>query len=76
MSLDALRRDLASLHLELPRNGLVTWTSGNISALLARQHGGGLVSPDVVQVDASSTGFARGLMIRDPDGHAVRVVER
>ena len=32
MSLDALRRDLASLHLELPRNGLVTWTSGNISA--------------------------------------------
>ena len=32
MSLDQLRRDLASLHLELPRNGLVTWTSGNISA--------------------------------------------
>ena len=32
MSVDALRRDLASLHLELPRNGLVTWTSGNISA--------------------------------------------
>ena len=35
MSLDALRRDLASLHLELPRNGLVTWTSGNISARVA-----------------------------------------
>ena len=31
-SLDAPRRALASLHLELPRNGLVTWTSGNISA--------------------------------------------
>ncbi|MEF2277394.1 L-ribulose-5-phosphate 4-epimerase [Deinococcus sp. YIM 134068] len=27
-----LRTDLTRLHLELPKNGLVTWTSGNISA--------------------------------------------
>eukprot|EP00920_Eleutheroschizon_duboscqi_P043948 GHVT01104774.1.p2 GENE.GHVT01104774.1~~GHVT01104774.1.p2 ORF type:complete len:226 (+),score=51.02 GHVT01104774.1:3-680(+) len=27
-----LRADLTRLHLELPKNGLVTWTSGNISA--------------------------------------------
>jgi L-ribulose-5-phosphate 4-epimerase len=30
--LEALRRNLARLHQELPKNGLVTWTSGNISA--------------------------------------------
>jgi L-ribulose-5-phosphate 4-epimerase len=28
----ALRRELARLHAELPRNGLVAWTSGNVSA--------------------------------------------
>ncbi|WP_216322871.1 L-ribulose-5-phosphate 4-epimerase [Deinococcus aestuarii] len=27
-----LRADLTRLHLELPKNGLVTWTSGNMSA--------------------------------------------
>ncbi|GBF06337.1 ribulose-5-phosphate 4-epimerase-like epimerase [Deinococcus aerius] len=32
-----LRADLTRLHLELPKNGLVTWTSGNISAR-AREH--------------------------------------
>ena len=30
--LEALREELWRLHLELPKNGLVTWTSGNISA--------------------------------------------
>jgi L-ribulose-5-phosphate 4-epimerase len=31
MMLELLRQELVCLHLELPRNGLVTWTSGNIS---------------------------------------------
>ena len=30
--LDALRREVCALHAELPRNGLVAWTSGNVSA--------------------------------------------
>ncbi len=30
--LEALKEQLWKLHLELPRNGLVTWTGGNISA--------------------------------------------
>lgn len=30
--LETLREQVWRLHLELPRNGLVTWTSGNISA--------------------------------------------
>lgn len=30
--LEELRREVWRLHLELPRNNLVTWTSGNVSA--------------------------------------------
>jgi L-ribulose-5-phosphate 4-epimerase len=30
--LAAIRREVAALHAELPRNGLVVWTSGNLSA--------------------------------------------
>ena len=30
--LERLKEELLALHLELPRNGLVTWTGGNISA--------------------------------------------
>jgi L-ribulose-5-phosphate 4-epimerase len=30
--LEILRQRLYELHLELPKNGLVTWTSGNVSA--------------------------------------------
>jgi L-ribulose-5-phosphate 4-epimerase len=41
MRLEALRRELVDLHDELPRNGLVVWTGGNISA---RDPGTGLVA--------------------------------
>ena len=30
--MDELRRELAALHQELPKNGLVAWTAGNLSA--------------------------------------------
>ena len=30
--LEDLREELWQLHLELPKNDLVTWTSGNVSA--------------------------------------------
>jgi L-ribulose-5-phosphate 4-epimerase len=30
--MDELRREVCDLHAELPRNGLVAWTSGNVSA--------------------------------------------
>ena len=30
--MDELRREVCALHAELPRNGLVAWTSGNLSA--------------------------------------------
>jgi L-ribulose-5-phosphate 4-epimerase len=37
VSLEALRRELVRLHLELPKNGLVSWTSGNISARVGEE---------------------------------------
>jgi L-ribulose-5-phosphate 4-epimerase len=30
--IEALRREVCALHAELPRHGLVAWTSGNLSA--------------------------------------------
>jgi L-ribulose-5-phosphate 4-epimerase len=39
--LEALKEQLWKLHLELPKNGLVTWTGGNISA---RDPASGLVA--------------------------------
>ncbi|WP_084474734.1 L-ribulose-5-phosphate 4-epimerase [Deinococcus pimensis] len=45
MNLSALREALCALHAELPKNQLVTWTSGNISA---RVDGGLLIKPSGV----------------------------
>ena len=73
-------RDGRPAPIDLKANDVAHWettvAAGNVEALLSNQHGGGLVSPRVVSVDAPELRFARGLMIRDPDGHAVRVVER
>lgn len=64
---------------DLAANDLAHWQTtiagARPEALLREPHGGGLVSPDVVDVDAR-LGFSRGLMLRDPDGHAVRAVSR
>jgi catechol 2,3-dioxygenase-like lactoylglutathione lyase family enzyme len=73
-------RDGRPAPLDLKANDLAHWqtttAAGGVDALLEHQHGGGLVSPDVIRVDPAAAGFTRGLMIRDPDGHALRVVER
>jgi catechol 2,3-dioxygenase-like lactoylglutathione lyase family enzyme len=66
--------------LDLSPNDLAHWQTTLIAAdpspLLVDQHGGGLVSPDVVRFDSAALRFSRGLMLRDPDGHAMRVVAR
>ncbi len=73
-------RDGRPAPLDLKANDLAHWQTTIVGprpeALLAEQHGGGLVSPDVVVVDRAMTGFSRGLMLRDPDGHAMRLVTR
>ncbi|MEZ5429392.1 MAG: VOC family protein [Pyrinomonadaceae bacterium] len=47
----------------------------DLSALL-RQNGFQFISPGVIGVEQNKFGFARAFLIRDPDGHAVRVVEK
>jgi len=48
------------------------------AALAARLRAGGyrFVSPGVVELPDGTLGFRRGLLVRDPDGHVMQVVER
>lgn len=72
-------RDGRPAPLDLKANDLAHWqttiVARGVHALLSGTFGGWLVSPDVVTPPAES-GFARGLLVRDPDAHGVRVVER
>jgi L-ribulose-5-phosphate 4-epimerase len=67
MRLQALRESLVRLHQELPRHGLVAWTSGNISA---RDPDSGLVA-----IKPSGVGFedltAESIVVLDVDGNDV-----
>ena len=62
--LEDLRAELVALHLELPRNGLVAWTGGNVSA---RDPESGLVAikPSGVRYGDLS---AEGMVVIDLDG--------
>jgi catechol 2,3-dioxygenase-like lactoylglutathione lyase family enzyme len=72
-------RDGRPAPIDLKANDLAHWQI-TIAALepgrlLRPSRAFWLVSPDVTTIDAPALGFAAGLMVRDPDGHAVRVVE-
>jgi catechol 2,3-dioxygenase-like lactoylglutathione lyase family enzyme len=53
----------------------VTTADAAGAASRLRAAGAAVVSPDVIALPASDLGFSRGLLVRDPDGHAVQVVE-
>jgi catechol 2,3-dioxygenase-like lactoylglutathione lyase family enzyme len=63
-------------------NDLVHWhlraVVQNVEGLVGRLSGGGLrlVSPGVIALPQAPLGFGKGVLLRDPDGHAVQVVER
>jgi L-ribulose-5-phosphate 4-epimerase len=65
--LEAMRLEVHRLNLELPRNGLVAWTSGNVSA---RDPSTGLVviKPSGVSYDDLTPA---SLVVVDRDGHVV-----
>jgi L-ribulose-5-phosphate 4-epimerase len=67
MLLESLRRELVDLHEELPRNGLVVWTGGNISA---RDPDTGLVAikPSGIRYGELTPG---SMVVVDPDGRIV-----
>lgn len=67
MLLEGLREELVLLHEELPRNGLVTWTGGNVSA---RDPETGLVAikPSGVRYGSLT---AASMVVVDLDGRIV-----
>jgi L-ribulose-5-phosphate 4-epimerase len=66
-AVDELRRQVAALHAELPRNDLVVWTAGNVSA---RVPGADLlvIKPSGVSYDEIS---ADSMVVTDLDGNLV-----
>jgi catechol 2,3-dioxygenase-like lactoylglutathione lyase family enzyme len=41
-----------------------------------RSYGTIFISPDVTNIPSNSLGFKRGFLVRDPDGHALRIIEK
>jgi len=65
--LDQLRREVCRLNQELPRNGLVAWTSGNVSGRDAKT-GLIVIKPSGVIYDDLTP---QNMVIVDPDGKRV-----
>jgi catechol 2,3-dioxygenase-like lactoylglutathione lyase family enzyme len=67
---------------DLKANDIAHWqitmrgAAATLDRLLRPSRAFGLVSPDITSIEAQppSIPFSRGLLVRDPDGHAVRVV--
>jgi L-ribulose-5-phosphate 4-epimerase len=63
----ALRQEVCALHAELPRHGLVTWTSGNLSARVPGE--------ELMVIKASGVGFdeltAESIVVCDLHGELV-----
>lgn len=55
-----------------------TLVVGDVDAVAARLREGGhlFISPGAVDLPEAELGFRRALLVRDPDGHALRLVER
>jgi catechol 2,3-dioxygenase-like lactoylglutathione lyase family enzyme len=72
-------RDGRPAPVDLKANDLAHWqvtmTARGVARLLRPSRLFDLISPDVTTLEAPALGFAAGLMVRDADGHAVRVVE-
>jgi catechol 2,3-dioxygenase-like lactoylglutathione lyase family enzyme len=71
-------RDGRPTPIDIKSNDLAHWyttiVATTAATLLQRTFGGWLVSPEVVTSPVPD--FSRGLLVRDPDAHGVRVVER
>lgn len=68
---------------DIRSNDLMHWQTtlfvANADAMLQRMRDGNarFISPGaVVTIPEAALGFKRGLLVRDPDGHAMRVVEK
>ncbi|MDX2213395.1 MAG: VOC family protein [Oculatellaceae cyanobacterium bins.114] len=74
--------DGRSIPLDTRANDLVHWQTTlivNNAAAVAqrlRERGYALISSNVIEIPNPALGFARGFLVRDPDGHVMRIVER
>ena len=75
-------RDGRPMPGDVKANDLVHWQTrlvgGEVAGLVrhVRAAGAHLVSPGVIALPDAALGFGRGLLIRDPDGHALQLIER
>lgn len=67
MMLEHLREEIQRLHLELTRNNLVTWTSGNVSGR-DRQTGLVVIKPSGIRYEALTP---ENMVVLDLDGRTV-----
>lgn len=67
MKLEAIRHELVKLHLELPKNNLVTWTSGNVS-IRDKETGYVVIKPSGVTYEELK---AEDFVILDVDGKVI-----
>jgi L-ribulose-5-phosphate 4-epimerase len=67
MQLESLRREVCAMNLELPRQGLVTWTSGNVSGREA-ESGYVVIKPSGVRYDDLAP---ENMVVVDLDGNVV-----
>jgi L-ribulose-5-phosphate 4-epimerase len=65
--LDELRNEICRLHAELPRSGLVTWTSGNVSGR-DPQSGLVVIKPSGIRYEDLTP---ETMVVVDPDGKVV-----
>jgi hypothetical protein len=63
-------------------NDLIHWqtklVTTDASAMVGKLRAGkfGFVSSDLIHLSDSTLGFARGVLVRDPDGHVMELIER
>jgi catechol 2,3-dioxygenase-like lactoylglutathione lyase family enzyme len=75
-------RDGRTMPADAKASDLIHWQTKLVAtdagAIAGRMRAGRfpLVSPGLVQIPDSKLGFARSLLVRDPDGHAMQIVER
>ena len=67
MRFESLRREVCAMNLELPRQGLVTWTSGNVSGRDA-ESGYVVIKPSGVRYDDLAP---ENMVVVDLDGNVV-----
>ena len=67
MLLESIRHDLVKLNQELPKNHLVTWTSGNVS-IRDKETGYVAIKPSGVMFEDLTP---EDMVVLDPDGHVI-----